>query len=401
MADIVLTKNRDYSDLDLDKFARSLDDPSECYKFYWLEAIISLLNSGKTTFTFEEIIDRMIASVWYTVTTYHLHLGPRRDVSTASNNMELAVDALNSALQSKGKALAKDAPTELIIAEMHQEDKAVRKYKATIAQTVPYFFLSQFITVPKTHNTTNNWRKPQVVVPIINETFRTQVIPYNIIHMKDRLQSQVVMNEKWAEYLINEQTVIKEWLQYKKIVFLQARNPGVPGIIYKLEPEKQRNYENVRKLWNILIDRNDFMDIYSRQSLQEEGRYDLDHFVPWSYVACDELWNLTPTNHTMNIQKSDHLPDWDLFSKDMVDQQYCMYRTVVDRDDSDLNAAFSHCLKTNLNAAWAVGQLYNPANSETVFKNMLHDNLENTYKDALNSGFSGGFRGYKQLQLEI
>lgn len=31
------------NDLDTGKFARMLDDPSQCYKFYWLEAILNLL----------------------------------------------------------------------------------------------------------------------------------------------------------------------------------------------------------------------------------------------------------------------------------------------------------------------------------------------------------------------
>ena len=37
----------------------------------------------------------------------------------------------------------------------------------------------------------------------------------------------------------------------KKVKYLQDRNPGVPGIIYKLEDEenKVRKLEKVRELW--------------------------------------------------------------------------------------------------------------------------------------------------------
>ena len=31
------------NNLDTDKFARMLNDPSQCYKFYWLEAIVNLI----------------------------------------------------------------------------------------------------------------------------------------------------------------------------------------------------------------------------------------------------------------------------------------------------------------------------------------------------------------------
>lgn len=38
--DLVLHTDASYrNDLDTGKFARMLDDPSQCYKFYWLEAI--------------------------------------------------------------------------------------------------------------------------------------------------------------------------------------------------------------------------------------------------------------------------------------------------------------------------------------------------------------------------
>lgn len=38
-----------------------MKDPSFCYKFYWLEAIVQLISEGKTETTFDEIIDEMIA----------------------------------------------------------------------------------------------------------------------------------------------------------------------------------------------------------------------------------------------------------------------------------------------------------------------------------------------------
>ena len=51
---------------------------------------------------------------------------------------------------------------------------------------------------------------------------------------------------------------ISGWIKMKKIKYLQDRNPGVPGLIYKLEPEKdkERKLENVRKLWDCVIDIN-------------------------------------------------------------------------------------------------------------------------------------------------
>lgn len=60
-----------------------LDSPTQSYKFYWLEAILTLLHD-KDEMTFKEIITEMIWEAWYTVTQYHLKLGPTIDGNAES-----------------------------------------------------------------------------------------------------------------------------------------------------------------------------------------------------------------------------------------------------------------------------------------------------------------------------
>ena len=45
------------NNLDTDKFARMLNDPSQCYKFYWLEAIVNLITITEEDLTFDQIIN--------------------------------------------------------------------------------------------------------------------------------------------------------------------------------------------------------------------------------------------------------------------------------------------------------------------------------------------------------
>ena len=56
-----------YNTLDIPSFALMLKDPSYCYKFYWLEAIVQLIAEGATQTTFNDIIDEMICNAWYSV----------------------------------------------------------------------------------------------------------------------------------------------------------------------------------------------------------------------------------------------------------------------------------------------------------------------------------------------
>lgn len=47
--------------------------------------------------------------------------------------------------------------------------------------------------------------------------------------------------------------------------------------------------------------------IYSGNALHV-GDYAIDHFMPWSFVAHDQLWNLIPADISVNSSKSDRLP---------------------------------------------------------------------------------------------
>lgn len=68
-------KRDEYSgELDYRAFGNMLEHPTQCYKFYWLDAIMNLMLK-KQRFSFDEIFDEMIVSAWYTVTQYHLFFG--------------------------------------------------------------------------------------------------------------------------------------------------------------------------------------------------------------------------------------------------------------------------------------------------------------------------------------
>ncbi len=59
--------------LDVEGFSKMLKDPSFCYKFFWLEAIVKLVSEGVNYASYDEIINEMIANAWYSVLEYHIH----------------------------------------------------------------------------------------------------------------------------------------------------------------------------------------------------------------------------------------------------------------------------------------------------------------------------------------
>lgn len=48
----------------------------------------------------------------------------------------------------------------------------------------------------------------------------------------------------------------------------------------------------------------------------------VDHFIPWSFVLHDQLWNLIPTFKNINSSKSNKLPDLDAHIEKYCSLQY-------------------------------------------------------------------------------
>ncbi|OLP15528.1 hypothetical protein BST81_25855 [Leptolyngbya sp. 'hensonii'] len=44
-------------------------------------------------------------------------------------------------------------------------------------------------------------------------------------------------------------------------------------------------------------------------------KFSLDHYLPWSFIAHDQLWNLVPTTPEINSAKSNNLPPSQFLAK--------------------------------------------------------------------------------------
>ena len=362
--------------LDIRRFSCVLDSPSQCYKFYWLEAILQLLKeTGKLSLRFEDIIDRMIANAWYTVTMYHLHLGPGRINNEYSDKVEEAIITLKRL----APELPETAKQETVIEYLHRYEAELYSSKNELTKNVPYRLLSPFLKV-----TSKDWYNRDHIVRIIEEQSIAVVMPYTIISAKRALGSKVLLNSEWAEWILQEYPVIIDWVNYNKVIFLQARNPEVPGIIYKLEPPAIRKLDDVKNLWKAVLEHRTIRDIYTDGLLNEE-KYDIDHFVPWSYVAMDELWDLIPAEKSANTSKNNRLPEWKQYAGDYMYTQYQLYTEIY--SDESVRALFEKCRKHNLNSRWASDQLYVPGHNEISFRKILEPNLKRVYDAAVIQGF--------------
>ncbi|MDO4416412.1 MAG: HNH endonuclease domain-containing protein [Erysipelotrichaceae bacterium] len=365
------------NNLDLERFSLMLDNNSQCYKFYWLEALVNLLvRDGKKDVSFHEAAYEMIIEAWYTVSEYHLHMGSVYGTESR-NAIERAVNYIQSKSDLSSSA-QRDKIEEVIRSCEH--DHEFLKIINQMTDDVPYRLLSPF--VPELKGNDRLWHSDQKLIEYFNLINQKSLLPY-YMEFESHSHKYVHWNDPWTAMVKDNYILILEWIRSKKIRYLQDRNPGVPGIVYKLDIVTARKLNHVHHLWDAVMEKDDVIDIYTNNVLNGK-RYDIDHFIPWSYVMADELWNLTPAEKASNISKSNHLPNWDKTFNAFVNNQLQLHGFI--HKDDHIRELFEKCRNSNLNTLWA-SDLYN-VNDEDQFRSLLKENMRPVYNAARLQGYS-------------
>lgn len=365
--------------LNIEAFVHMLDDPTECYKFYWLDSIMQLIAENEESITFDKVISGMIADAWYSVQEYHLRMGTKDNEGKSVNSIERAIYKLGTL-----DCIEITTDRKAILDLIQKQDKLLHDEKYQISKNVPYRLLSSFIKEIDGNNPL--WNQRRRLVAYFEMVNKYNCLLYTIGPERG-LNKRIIIDECWKRFLIDNMVSIRGWIQMKKIQFLQARNPDVPGIIYKLYPEneKQRKLKNVRKLWAAILKIEPITDIYSGKCLMQDN-YEIDHFIPWSYVTNDEIWNLIPVEASLNSSKRDRLPDWDKYFLNFAYNQFELNKVIYTYPK--VRDLFALCQRDNLNSLWATENLYIENISISRFFGLLEDRLKPVYKAARMQGYN-------------
>ena len=279
------------------RLAQVFNNTSATYKFYWFISILEIYaKKQESKITIHEIIARMIANAWYPVHYFRLSFGLQDMFSESIKEIQaitnIAVD------------IDKDTLQALL---MSNTDKRVRSLMNNFSLQVPYRFLSPWIRYTSDRNMMESSR-----------VFQNDCL-YSITSDKT-----IVINEKWCEYLLKNNKILLDFCYWNLTMYLQSKNPNVPDLANKLIKPILRNALTLqRAYWEIVFDAGIEIEcIYTGKILRKES-YDLEHFIPWSFVAHDLQWNLLPSDKVTNCSKGNKLPSLDLyFSKFVATQKY-------------------------------------------------------------------------------
>lgn len=356
--------------LEVGRLSRIFDNMSECYKIFWFQAILTKACEGRRRFTFNELINQMIVDAWYMVSEYKLNLGPA-DTLEALVHFVYESSGLKSSEKEENilKLLETDDGSEFY--------KELTRRKKVLTLNVPYRLQAPFLDELKG----KAWNiTPKQLAERINQQRRLMYY-FNQI---SGLNTMVEITPQWYEYLTANREILKGWIQFNMIAYLQKRNPNVPGIINKLQPPQERNLNKVKTFWTAVSQVTEIKDIYAGETMGAKGM-SIDHFVPWSYVAHDEFWNLSPTTRSANSSKSNSLPKWEVYFPRFCAVQYQAYGTIWEH--GNVRNIFDQCCKEHINSDEAWLKLYSPELSRESFYHNLGEILLPVWQSAHNQGF--------------
>lgn len=146
----------------------------------------------------------------------------------------------------------------------------------------------------------------------------------------------IVLNPDWTEYVISNSKILKDFCYWNLSLFLQAKNPNVPNIPGKLfKPPQRGSLQSQRNgFWNFVLGKCPLECIYTGKKLTV-GNYAVEHFVPYSFVLHDLIWNLIPADSSFNSSKNNKLPRFERFFPPFFDLQKKAVEIVRESDPNN------------------------------------------------------------------
>lgn len=271
--------------LPVSSLSRIFENTTATYKFYWFVAMMDIVvKEHKTRISFWEIIAGMIAESWYPIHYFKLSFGKSDSLFVKSLEIQ------------KEYQISIESDKEKIKNLLVDNLKETKKFLKIFSINVPYRFLS----------------------PWIRYTYDEEVIAKSQLFENNALYAiyndEIVINDLWVEYLTKHYKILRDFAFWNLTEFLQKRNPNVPDVPSKLiKPIQRDSLTKQRKYWDSYIEITGGINcIYTGKNIIAK-EYDLDHFVPWSFVSHNLLWNLIPSDPSVNSAKSNNLPQLDKY----------------------------------------------------------------------------------------
>ena len=323
------------------------------YKFYWLLSILEAVEEGKFHIPKKELFSRMISNAWFTVNYFNVSFGKQ----------DLIQDAIYTIHSTESITI--DEKRELVFQKLFTtKNTNTEKLLWHFDRNVPHWFLSPWF--PTLTDETEIERKKRIYRE--SQTFSSFCL--YALH-----NEHIDINPVWKDYLTDNAKLLKNFCYWNLALFLQTRNPNVPDIPNKLiRPATRNNLTRQRtQFWDVVFDELGYIEcIYTGLQLTKQD-YAVEHFIPYSFVSHDLIWNLLPANPSFNSSKGNKLPILETYFSSFFNLQKNAYEIVMDKFPKNKLLEEYHTVL--------------PAQTKSLSKEKFLDVLQPLISIASNNGF--------------
>lgn len=299
---------------------------------------------------------RMIVNVWFPVHYYHLSFG-------VQDKMSEAVHSLRERFGFPENIRSKELYARLKQAHFEQPLPEVKR----LLQYVQYRFLTPWFSEELYRQ--DDWKRNQLLVQLSADK--------RSFYRIDNEQQCIFLNDDWFLYLRENIGIVEGFTKWNLIGYLQRNNPNVPSISEKLVFPATRSMGTAYTFWtNYKQQYGNFPCVYTGQPIPDKAQVSIDHYLPWSFVAHDQLWNLVPAFKNVNSSKGNQLPGKHYF-REFVNLQYQAVQTSIHNE----KLVEDHLLLLNA----SMDELKNI--SPERFLEEMHNRFDPMHQLARNMGF--------------
>ena len=284
------------------------------YKYLFFLSILDIIARRKfdtlSPISFQEIVVEMLANAWYPHTYFKLSFGRQDQITNKLDSLELEIsEPILKFTDTDKKLLRKIIQSQ----DIYDIVKSIIRY--VCFRLIRPFFASETKGLLDA-------KINQIIVRLAYDKFKSTKPIYYFDSQKLKDCKAIILHQDWIEYIAENYSIIRGWVSWEWLCYMQKCNPSVPAIANKLfSPQNRESLTNQTKFWKLVLENTETRCIYSNLILNTDN-LSLDHYLPWSFVAHNQLWNLIPTIPSVNSSKSNNIPSVDKYFMKFVELQH-------------------------------------------------------------------------------
>jgi len=292
----------------LNPFVQTLDQATNTYKYYWVLGILNhIIVYDRQVILIEDVLLEMLVEAWHTIRRFKLYFGfyDKLPGLIGAIQQELLID----------DRIKKHDLRKLLYE--NRDAESIQAAFTLLTNYVPYRFLSSWFAGRLVK--LNDSQRHKLTAQLARQS-------EEVFYCFSDDGTTIIVRENWIKYIKENNPLVRSFAFAKLNFYLQKRNPNVPAILSKIQGVDKRNHSKAKSLWSLYLAREPMICIYSGEPIQASD-FSLDHFIPWSFVAHDESWNMIPTPKHINSSKSDQLPA-EVYLEKFIRAQYDLFHVI-------------------------------------------------------------------------